>query len=844
MSIASIRKSLTRGANQATKQAKKLVLSMLAVLLVASGISVSSVSSAAYAVEYTSQSSTTQGINFVQVAGDADTVDEEGLVSEILADSTKVIYSREASFTSAAVVDATAGTITEGNITVTYNTSYFSVARDSGARVGDLELALRELTSNSSGSVSYSGDAENPLIKIEIKNAAYTSAGESVDLEVKVTSLYAEGFGAPETYYTRILSFTYGDNLLADGFWFCSHRSSVAQEVTLSYYYSDSGKLVDDADFVFKMAALNVSSPGSDFSGTYAEGLAFISGFTNTVYYGEAINIGTQMYNRTSYARAFPSGTGQGRSETLYQGVMTKISGGTVTFVWYGAGAGTLLATSAAQDFYGSALAVQNTVTGSYSDTTKRSTFEVTLSHANIQSEGGTYAITYYNSSGTATGTGSIVFGTNGTVSDILDSNGDSIDSTSITLDANETFIISGLSSGTTYTVKETSAHDETNYTYTVDGTATSDSSIDTSTLYQASGSIASGELVLLTFDAARNSGNLTISKTVSDTTHANTDDETFEFSVELYDTLLTQNLKGDFSISYYSSSSSSEPAATGTVTLTAGKITSVTAGSTGTITNVVASDGTISLGDDENVTIAGLPSGVSYTVSETANGNYTTSWSVNDGGATSASTATGTISTTASNVAFTNTIQTFTLTILKEGTADGGTTKTPLAGAQFSVAAVDSDGDTLGTIDLGTNNTTDSDGKLDISGLEATVVYKLTEYPATSGYTLRNDVYIMVAYDSTEQKLVGYYWEFDENDTISFATDAATGKLTDLSADGNNNFQVSILNTQIASLPSTGGSGTLLISVTGFTLVAVAAYGLIHQKLRSRRRPLHARAA
>lgn len=190
------------------------------------------------------------------------------------------------------------------------------------------------------------------------------------------------------------------------------------------------------------------------------------------------------------------------------------------------------------------------------------------------------------------------------------------------------------------------------------------------------------------------------------------------------------------------------------------------------------------------------------------------------------------------------------------------------LANAEFTIY----EADTNGTVNLDYNGTTvtaralnpstatnpelkganpyktEADGRITFEGLDANVEYYMTETKAPSGYSLNKTVTkfkFVPTYDTTTGKLVSYKVFIDDmtNEKWEYVyTDGATPKVSVTSAQGTQDLGSSVIyddtteikNTQLVSLPSTGGIGTTIFTITGVILmVAAAAMMLIARRKR-----------
>lgn len=169
----------------------------------------------------------------------------------------------------------------------------------------------------------------------------------------------------------------------------------------------------------------------------------------------------------------------------------------------------------------------------------------------------------------------------------------------------------------------------------------------------------------------------------------------------------------------------------------------------------------------------------------------------------------------------------------------DGTITTSPLGGAVFTLYknedCTEQYSNTAFNGVVTSSTTTGKVGELVIKGLAAGEYY-LKETTPPAGYSLNDNVYKIIltaTYDSVdEDKLTG--WTID----ISYKKAGATGDYTSAgtatTVDAGSRFtfsglqggkeQVEIPNTQLASLPSTGGIGTTIFTIGGCALMIIAA--------------------
>ena len=116
--------------------------------------------------------------------------------------------------------------------------------------------------------------------------------------------------------------------------------------------------------------------------------------------------------------------------------------------------------------------------------------------------------------------------------------------------------------------------------------------------------------------------------------------------------------------------------------------------------------------------------------------------------------------------------------------------------------------------------------GQLQFTGLEAGQTYYLRELTAPTGYSVNTHIFevkIEATYDNnvgsaTYGQLINWIVKVDNNPVAEFTLDNGTFVKSD------NYHGVSILNTKISSLPSTGGIGTTIFTIGGCAIMIVAA--------------------
>ncbi len=138
---------------------------------------------------------------------------------------------------------------------------------------------------------------------------------------------------------------------------------------------------------------------------------------------------------------------------------------------------------------------------------------------------------------------------------------------------------------------------------------------------------------------------------------------------------------------------------------------------------------------------------------------------------------------------------------------------KEPLSGAVFTLT--NSEGKVV------TSDTTDEDGLIKFSGLDAGV-YTLKETKAPTGYQLSGIEYtvtISPSYNVETGDLISYSVK------ITDADDEIVGNFTYTEANDQDAYEpAEITNTKLASLPSTGGIGTTIFTIGGCAIMIAAA--------------------
>ena len=172
---------------------------------------------------------------------------------------------------------------------------------------------------------------------------------------------------------------------------------------------------------------------------------------------------------------------------------------------------------------------------------------------------------------------------------------------------------------------------------------------------------------------------------------------------------------------------------------------------------------------------------------------------------------------------------------IKKTGVEKGQTTSSPLAGAEFTLYTKKE----CTTQDKYNNNntntkvvnpaTSDNKGQLKFTGLAAGEYY-LKETKAPSGYALNTNVFkvvISAVLDETTGKLKSWTVAVSDANATDGAANSTTFNVTNegvASIAGEKANTTEIKNTQLSTLPSTGGMGTYLFTIIGVVVMVGAA--------------------
>lgn len=138
---------------------------------------------------------------------------------------------------------------------------------------------------------------------------------------------------------------------------------------------------------------------------------------------------------------------------------------------------------------------------------------------------------------------------------------------------------------------------------------------------------------------------------------------------------------------------------------------------------------------------------------------------------------------------------------------------------------------------------TTDEDGRLKIAGLDDNKEYWLVETKAPEGYSINTTpvrVFIKATYETDSKTklddvLIGYEVQIGEGEAQAithYNYDSTTGETEFINTPDTPSNPYEFKNTQLASLPSTGGIGTTIFTIGG-CIIMVAAAGLFFASRR-----------
>lgn len=149
-------------------------------------------------------------------------------------------------------------------------------------------------------------------------------------------------------------------------------------------------------------------------------------------------------------------------------------------------------------------------------------------------------------------------------------------------------------------------------------------------------------------------------------------------------------------------------------------------------------------------------------------------------------------------------------------------TVTSPLFGAKFELRIGSKTGEVFGTY------TTDSDGRLEVNGLDPDVTYYLVETKAPSGYTLNTTpIKVEIEADFTGDTLTGYDVIFNDGKTTATTHYGyEEGETIIINTEDTPSNPYGFKNTTLNNLPSTGGMGTTIFTIGG-CVIMIAAAGL-----------------
>lgn len=165
-----------------------------------------------------------------------------------------------------------------------------------------------------------------------------------------------------------------------------------------------------------------------------------------------------------------------------------------------------------------------------------------------------------------------------------------------------------------------------------------------------------------------------------------------------------------------------------------------------------------------------------------------------------------------------------------KDGNPTSVKTTSPLAGAQFQLHIESETGSlfTHGANADGNYFETDSNGRLQINGLDSDVTYYLVETKAPLGYSrITEPIKVTITADYPEGVLTGYSVKFETKGneaTTNYKYEEVTGTTTLINEEGSASNPFGFKNTKLSELPSTGGIGTYIFTITGVLIMAGVA--------------------
>ena len=133
--------------------------------------------------------------------------------------------------------------------------------------------------------------------------------------------------------------------------------------------------------------------------------------------------------------------------------------------------------------------------------------------------------------------------------------------------------------------------------------------------------------------------------------------------------------------------------------------------------------------------------------------------------------------------------------------------------------------GDTGATTTLKVGEDGDAKGKLEIRGLDLGT-YTLTETKAPGGYNKLREPYTLILRDEVDAS--------DENDPKAGMDGTLETTQNDKGTANGGNYEVTVLNKKGFELPVTGGRGTIMFTVGGILLIALAGAVLVISRRRN----------